>query len=405
MEYKRLIELMLRDGISDILFKPGSCPLIRVNGQLVQTNLEPLTSAQTEEIVRSLLTAPQQKEFAERHEMDVACTVDGVSRFRVNLYRQKGTVAVALRTIPLTLKTFEDLHLPTQTLKKLVGQGRGLILFAGVTGAGKTTTMNAIINYLNQNFTFNIITIEDPIEYVHTDVKSSISQRELGVDTATFKAALKNVLRQSPDVIAIGEMRDTETMSAALSAAESGHLVVSTIHTIDAVHAVSRIVDAFPPHEQNAVRQQVAGVISGVVAQRLVRSNDGTHRYPATEILLGTTFMRRLLAEGRTEEVLRLMAQDTYYGMHTFDQDLEHLHAQNLITTQEALNHATNLEDLALKLRGVDRGVFNAPGGAQPPQGSGERVNRDSSGGVVIDLPRENPPAPRQQQQIPKAKP
>lgn len=401
MEYKRLIELMLRDGISDILFKPGSCPLIRVNGQLVQTNLEPLSAAQTEEICRSLLTPQQQKEFAERHEMDVSCTVDGVSRFRVNLYRQRATIAVALRTIPLTLKSFEDLHLPAQTLKKLVSQGRGLILFAGVTGAGKTTTMNSIINYLNANFTYNIITIEDPIEYVHTDIKSSISQREVGNDTSSFREALRNVLRQSPDVIAIGEMRDVETMSAAISAAESGHLVISTIHTIDAVHAMNRIVDAFPPHEQGAVRQQVAGVITGVVAQRLVRSTDGSQRYPATEILLGTTFMRRLLAEGRTEEVIRLIAQDTYYGMHTFDQDLEHLHAQNLISTQEALNHATNLEDLALKLRGVDRGVWNGREGAPPPtEGAmppSDKPTKDgNSGPMVIDLPRETPqPRPK----------
>lgn len=388
MEYKRLIELMLRDGISDILFKPGSCPLIRVNGQLVQTNLEPLTPNQTEEIAKSLLTPQQQKDFSERHELDVSCTVDGMSRFRVNLYRQKGTIAVALRTIPLNIKTFEDLHLPTQTLKKLVSQGRGLILFAGVTGAGKTTTMNAIIHYLNTNFTYNIITIEDPIEYVHTDVKSSISQREIGHDTSSFKGALKNVLRQSPDVIAIGEMRDLETMSAALSAAESGHLVISTIHTIDAVHAVNRMVDAFPPHEQASIRQQVAGVVTGVVAQRLVRSTDGTQRYPATEILIGTTFMRRLLAEGRTEEITRLMAQDTYYGMHTFDQDLEHLHAQNLISTQEALNHATNLEDLALKLRGVDRGVF-AGGGTQASPAA-PPTSTPAEGQMVIDLPRES---------------
>ncbi|MFN0118733.1 MAG: type IV pilus twitching motility protein PilT [Elusimicrobiota bacterium] len=387
MEYKRLIELMLRDGISDILFKPGSCPLIRVNGQLVQTNLEPLNATQTEEIAKSLLTPEQQKEFSEKNEMDVACTLDGVSRFRVNLYRQKGSIAVALRTIPLTLKSFEDLHLPSQTLKKLVAQGRGLVLFAGVTGAGKTTTMNSIINYLNTNFTYNIITVEDPIEYIHTDIKSSISQREIGQDTASFKAALKNVLRQSPDVIAIGEMRDPETMAAALSAAESGHLVLSTIHTLDAIHAVSRLVDAFPPHEQNSVRQQVAGVVTGIVAQRLVRSIDGSHRYPASEILIGTTFMKRLLAEGRTEEILRHVQQDTYYGMHTFDQDLERLHSQNLISTQEALNHATNLEDLALKLRGVDRGIVSNNGDKQI--NSSTTSSKDvGSGGMVIDLPQ-----------------
>jgi len=391
MEYKRLIELMLRDGISDILFKAGSCPLIRVNGQLVQTNLEALSAAQTEEICSSLLTAQQMKQFANKNEMDVACTVDGVSRFRVNIYRQKGTLAIALRTIPLAIKTFDELHLPAQTLKKLVAKSRGLILFAGVTGAGKTTTMNAVINFLNANFTYNIITVEDPIEFVHTDIKSSISQREIGADTGSFREALRNVLRQSPDVIAIGEMRDAETMAAALSAAESGHLVVSTIHTIDAVHGVTRIVDAFPPHEQPAIRQQVAGVITGIIALRLVRSVDGTMRYPATEILLGTTFTRRLLAEGRTEELIRLMSQDTYYGMHMFDQDLENLHSQNLISTQEALNHATNLEDLALKLRGVDRGVWGAKEsgqGGKPPDGKG---SKDARGPIVIDLPREKP--------------
>jgi twitching motility protein PilT len=382
MEYKRLIELMLRDGISDILFKPGSCPLIRVNGQLVQTNLEPLTASQTEEICRSLLPPKAQQDFANKHEMDIACTVDGVSRFRVNLYRQRGTIAVALRTIPLKLSNFEDLHLPAQTIKKMVAQGRGLILFAGVTGAGKTTTMNATINFLNQNYTYNIITIEDPIEYVHTDVKSSISQREVGHDTGSFKEALRNVLRQSPDVIAIGEMRDLETISAAISAAESGHLVISTIHTIDAIHAVNRIVDAFPPHEQNTVRLQVASVITGVVGQRLVRSIDGNHRYPASEILIGTTFIKKLLSEGKTDELGRLMSQDTYYGMHTFDQDLENLHAQNLISTQEALNHATNLEDLALKLRGVDRGVWNGKDGSPPP------APKSTAGPVIIDLPK-----------------
>jgi twitching motility protein PilT len=187
-------------------------------------------------------------------------------------------------------------------------------------------------------------------------------------------------------------------MTAAISAAESGHLVLSTIHTIDAVHSVSRIVDGFPPHEQAAIRQQVAGVVTGVVAQRLVRSIDGNHRYPATEILLGTTFMRRLLAEGRTEEVSRLLAQDTYYGMHTFDQDLEHLHAQNLISTQEALNHATNLEDLALKLRGVDRGVWNGKDGqaeAAAPPVEVERPTKDAGGSMVIDLPREQQPRTR----------
>ncbi len=397
MEYKRLIELMIRDGISDILFKSGSCPLIRVNGQLVQTNIDPLSAQQTEEICKSLLTPEQFKQFAGKNEIDIACTIDGVSRFRANVYRQKGTIAVALRTIPLKLKTFEELHLPNQTLKKLVSQGRGLILFAGVTGAGKTTTMNAIIHYLNTNYTYNIITIEDPIEYMHQDIKSSISQREVGQDTTSFKEALRNVLRQSPDVIAIGEMRDLETMNAAISAAESGHLVLSTIHTIDAVHSVQRIVDAFPPHEQNIVRQQVAGVISGVVAQRLVRSIDGNHRYPATEILLGTTFMKRLLSEGRTEEVTRLMGQDTYYGMHTFDQDLEHLHAQNLISTQEALNHASNLEDLALKLRGVDRGVGQGnPNPGQPPAKAGQDPNEAlEPGGTIIDLPREQRRLPK----------
>jgi len=312
-----------------------------------------------------------------------------MARFRVNVFIQRGSCAVVMRVIPTVIPTFSSLHLPPQ-LEEAARVRNGIILVTGGTGSGKSSTLAALIDRINSEYCYHVLTVEDPIEFLHRHKKSTVHQRELHSDAPNFTMALRAALRQAPRVIMVGEMRDLETMTAAISAAESGHLVLSTVHTIDAVHAINRIVDAYPPHEQGAVRQQVAGVISGVVAQRLVRSADGNVRYPATEILLGTTFMKRLLSEGRTEEIARLMAQDTYYGMHTFDQDLEHLHAQNLISTQEALNHATNLEDLALKLRGVDRGITTNGAEGIPPK-SGTPTGPE----VKLELPREQrPPAP-----------
>ena len=235
----------------------------------------------------------------------------------------------------------------------MASEQRGLILVAGVTGSGKTTTLNAMVNYINENFTYQIVTVEDPIEYYHTDKKSSIVQREVGPDTDSYKNALKFALRQDPDVIVIGEMREVEAIAAGITAAETGHLVISTIHTADASSTVDRIVDAYPQHQQTQVRNQLGRVLRGVIAQRLLPSADGQMRWPATEILVGSPLVRKLIVEGKPQDVYKAMEQGEYYKMHTFDQDLIRLAQEKKISMEEAVSNATNPEDLALKVRGI----------------------------------------------------
>jgi twitching motility protein PilT len=311
--------------------------------------------AHVEELAFSLMTEGQRKTFEKENELDLAYSVRDLSRFRVNVYRQRGTVAVTLRVVPLKSKSFEELNLPIEPMRKLAAESRGLILIAGVTGAGKTTTMNALLNYINEQFQYNIVTIEDPIEFYHEDKKSSISQREVGVDTGNYQKALKNVLRQDPDVVVLGEMRDFESMSAGLTAAETGHLVLSTIHTMDAVQTIDRIVNSYPQHQQNLVQAQLANVLKGIIAQRLVVRKDGEGRLPVTEILIGTSLVRKMVAEAKLPDVYKAMEQGAYYGMHTFDQNLFTLVKDGRITMEEALDKASNPDDLTLKMRGIEQ--------------------------------------------------
>lgn len=353
MNVNELLQTMVKKGISDIHFKAGSSPILRVNGKLTLTQFEPFTPKQVEELVSSLLTREQQAQFEAEDELDVSYSIAEVSRFRVNIYRQKGSVALTLRVVPLKVKPFPDLNLPTSVLEKLCHETRGLILITGITGSGKTTTLNSMLDYLNQTFPYNIVTVEDPIEYYHHDVKSSVSQREVGADTRSFKSALKYVLRQDPDVVVIGEMREFEAIQAGITAAETGHLVLSTIHTMDAAQTVDRIVDSYPPHQQHQVRMQVANVLRGVIAQRLLPRSDTDGRIPATEILIGTTTMKKLIADGRTEEMVRAMEQGAYYGMNTFDQSLLKLYQEKRISLEEALANATNPDDFQLKIKGI----------------------------------------------------
>lgn len=357
MNFKELLQLMIRKGISDIHFKANTPPLLRVNGKLISTGFDQFTRQHIEELAFSFMNAEQRRRFDEDNELDIAYSVDDVSRFRVNVYRQKGTVALALRVVPLKVKTLEDLNLPVETIKKLASETRGLILVAGVTGAGKTTTLNSIINYINENFSYNIVTIEDPIEYYHEDKKSSISQREIGLDTKSYAKALKHVLRQDPDVVVIGEMRDYDAMTAAITTAETGHLVLSTIHTIDSAQTIERIIGSYPPHQQNALRTQFSYVLKGIVAQRLVNGKGGDGLLPATEILIGTSLIRKLLFEGKINEVNKAMEQGSYYGMHTFDQTLFSLFKSGKITIEEALDKSSNPDDFTLKLRGIERSI------------------------------------------------
>ncbi len=357
IDIKNLLTLMVAKDISDIHFKADSVPALRVRGSMIlATNLQRMTDKDIEAMVEQLMTKEQRDVFAKEMEMDLAYSLEGVARFRVNVYRQKGSVGMTLRVVPMKLKTFEELNLPVEPLTKLGHESRGLILFAGITGAGKTTTLNSFVNFLNATHQARIITIEDPIEFFHTDIKSTIVQREVGLDTRSFASALKHILRQDPDVVVIGEMRDLETMQAAIAAAETGHLVLSTIHTIDATQTVDRIVDQHPAHQHSQVRQQLANCLKGVIGQRLVLAKDGKSRYPAVEIMIGNSLVRRHLLEGKTSELRKVLEGGSYYGMNTFDQDLLRLFSEGKISSATVLEEATNPEDVALRLKGLNVG-------------------------------------------------
>jgi twitching motility protein PilT len=355
MNVNELLQLMIKTGISDIHFKADTPPSVRINGKIVSTKFDSFTPKHIEELAYTLMNKEQKNKFETEHELDMSYAISNLSRFRVNVYRQRGTLALSMRVVPLKVKSFENLNLPSDVLRKLSSETRGLILIAGVTGAGKTTTLNSMLDYVNSNFDYNIITVEDPIEYYHVDKKSSVSQREVGTDTKSFKNALKYILRQDPDVIVIGEMREFEAISAGITAAETGHLVISTIHTIDAVQTIDRIIDIYPPHQQNQVRTQLASVLKAIVCQRLCYRCDIEGRVPATEILVGTSLVRKLIMENKTAEIYKTMEQGEYYGMKTFDQDLYQLLKEKKITTEEAMDKAANPEDLMLKVKGIVR--------------------------------------------------
>ncbi|MFH2203781.1 MAG: PilT/PilU family type 4a pilus ATPase [Elusimicrobiota bacterium] len=352
MDLGALLKLMVDKGISDIHFKADAHPAVRINGRLVPAvNLQKLSAQDIEKIAGTILTPEQAEAFKSQKEMDLAYSLKGVSRFRVNLFRQRGTLALSLRVVPHSVMSFEDLHLPLDAMKKLGEESRGLILFAGITGAGKTTSLNSFLHYINERKSDRIITIEDPIEYFHEDIKASVVQREVGRDTESFVDALRHILRQDPDVVVIGEMRDRETIHAALTAAETGHLVLSTVHTMDAVQTIDRIVDSFDAQHEKQVRQQLSLVLKGVVAQRLVVSKEGRGRYPATEILVVNSLIRRNIVEGKNSEIYKAMDSGGLYGMHSFDSDLLRLLQEGKISEREALENSTNPDDIALKIK------------------------------------------------------
>lgn len=357
MNVNDLLELMVKRNISDIHFKAGSPPLLRFNGKLMAAESSPLASEQVEQLAYSLMNEKQQKKFEKDDELDLSYEVEKVSRFRVNIYRQKGSIACSLRVIPPSPKTFEDLNLPPETMRKLASHNRGLILIAGITGAGKTTTLNTIIDYINSTRRFNIITIEDPVEFYHRDKMSTISQREVGMDTKSFPQALKHVLRQDPDAIVIGEIRDFETVNAAILGGETGHLVLSTIHTMDAVHTINRIVDMYSPHQQAQIRMTLSQILRGIIAQRLIPRIDQEGRIPAVEILTVTPFVRKLIAEGKDVGIYTAMQQGSFYGMQTFDESLLALYKEGKITLEDALDSATNPDELMLSVRGIYTGI------------------------------------------------
>lgn len=355
MELNEILSIAVKAKSSDIHIKAGLPPIVRIDGKLRPIpNAPRMAPDAVKAMAFSLMNARQKQQFEENYEVDLSYGVPGLGRFRINAYSQRGTIALVMRAISMGIPTLDSLNLPP-VLKKMSMEERGLILVTGTTGSGKSTTLAAMIDYINENRTCNIITIEDPVEYLHRDKKSIISQREVGFDTPAFGTALKGALRQDPDVILVGEMRDLETIETAMTAAETGHLVMSTLHTLDAAETVNRIISVFPPFHQRQIRMQLAGVIKGVISQRLVPKIDGKGRVPAVEVMIGTARIRECIDEKeKTKQIPEAIAQGyVSYGMQTFDQSLMQLYTKKLITYEEALRQSSNPDDFALKVSGI----------------------------------------------------
>jgi twitching motility protein PilT len=349
-DLQRTLQKVVEAGGSDLHLKVPSPPLMRVQGSLIPVeDEEPFTPADTERILREMLTSSERlSDFARDGEVDFSYTVGGLARFRVNAFRQRGSISVALRIVPFGIRSVEDLGLP-DVVANLAEEPRGIILVTGTTGSGKSTTLAAMIDQINRKYPRNVVTIEDPIEFLHRDRKSVIHQREIGFDTSSFSVALRRVLRQDPDVILIGEMRDEETVRTALSAAETGHLVMSTLHTIDAVETINRIVDFFPPHQHQQVRAMMAGVLKGVISQRLVPTLDGAGRVAACEVLTMTSRVRDMIVDvNETGKLYEAIAEGSYYGMQTFEQSLLKHYQDGKISLEEALQASSHPHDFKI---------------------------------------------------------
>lgn len=355
MELDKLLNIMAEKGASDLHIRVGSPPVFRINGKLEPYQKFIMTAEMTVRIISELLNEKQRKKFDEKLECDLAYSMEDKGRFRINVYRQRGSINLAIRHVPNTIKTFQELKL-VPVIQALADNARGLVLVTGTTGCGKSSTLAAMIDYINENRSCHIVTIEDPIEFMFTDKKSIISQRELGFDTLNYLEALKYVVRQDPDVILLGEMRDLETTAAAITAAQTGHLVLSTIHTVNATQTVSRIVDLFPPHQQAQIRYQLSDTLKGVVSQRLLPVANGEGRIPAVEVLVVTALVKKMIEDNNLAEISTLMKQGSYYGMQTFNQALLNLYNNGEVTLEDALASASNPEELMLAIRGVQSG-------------------------------------------------
>ncbi|MFQ5418312.1 MAG: type IV pilus twitching motility protein PilT [Myxococcota bacterium] len=350
-----ILKIALKGGSSDIHLKPGLPPMFRVDGALVPLkNGDRLAPDDLQTIAFGIMTPIQKARFDETREVDLAYGIAGLGRFRVNVFQQRGSVGIVFRVIPFGVKTIESLHLP-KVIENIAMDQRGLVLVTGTTGSGKSTSLAAMIDYINSNRTCHIMTIEDPIEFLIRDRRSIVNQREIGVDTQSFANALRAALRQDPDVILVGEMRDFETIETALTAAETGHLVMSTLHTLDATETINRIISVFPPYQQKQVRLQLAAILKAVISQRLVPRADGKGRVPALEVLISTARVRECIADKeRTKEIHDAIAKGfTTYGMQTFDQSLMQHVKSGLVTYDEALRHVSNPDDFALRFRGI----------------------------------------------------
>lgn len=388
VELNEILTLALKKNASDVHLKAGLVPVIRKHGKLrpLEQGLPQLSSQQIEEMALSLLDDELKRQFAVNKEVDVGYGVTGLGRFRINIFRQRGSVRMVIRNIPFNVPTLKDLSLP-ESLEKIASSERGLVLVTGITGSGKSSTLAAMIDHINNTQNAHILTIEDPIEFLIRDRKSIISQRELGLDTMTFAAALRAALRQDPDVILIGEMRDPETIEIAMTAAETGHLVLSTLHTLDAKESINRILTAFEPHQQDQIRRQLASVLKAVISQRLARRKDKSGFVPAVEILINNQRVKEMIEDpARTKDLHHVIEESKdHAGMQSFDQSLMDLLSKDLIEYDEALSLSTNPEDFQLRAAGIHEG-----GGSGNWHGNSElrdkvRGKWSDVGGLEID--------------------
>jgi twitching motility protein PilT len=361
MTFKEMIQQMLVRNASDLHLRVGLRPTLRIDGRLSSADDQVLTPPDMEKILTQILTETQLDRFHQRREMDLALSISKMGRFRINLYKQRGTIGVAIRHVNTTIPSFEELNLPDK-LRDIANARKGLIIVTGTTGSGKSTTLASMIEQINSERADNILTIEDPIEYIYRDKKSIISQREVGGDTESFATALRHAFRQDPDIILIGEVRDSDTMGIALTAADTGHLVLTTLHTMNAVETITRIISFFPPHQHQQIRLLLAGTLKAIICQRLLPRSDGPGRIPAVEILVSTAAVREYIVDQmKTPLVSELIEQGTVqYGMQSFDQSIMKLFRNNVITYEEALAQSSNPDDFDLRCKGItsasDRG-------------------------------------------------
>lgn len=355
MNINDLLKVAVERKASDLHLKVGSNPVIRIDGELQSLQeIKRLMQEDTIAMAFSIMNARQKQRFKEEFEIDIAYSVPGLGRFRCNIFQQRGTVGLVLRVIPARIKNIKELMLPA-VLSKICDERRGLVLCTGTTGSGKSTTLAAMIDAINAERTEHIMTIEDPIEFLHRDKKAIINQREIDVDTRTFSGALRAALRQDPDVILVGEMRDYETIETALLAAETGHMVLSTLHTLDATETINRIISVFPPHHQKQIRIQLGQVLKAVISLRLLPRADGIGRVPAVEVMRVTPYIRDCIENKEKTKFIReqISLGTSQYGMQTFDQSLFQLYKSGLITLDEAIRRATNPDEFKLKIQGV----------------------------------------------------
>ncbi len=349
-----ITELVKRAG-SDLHIKAGRPPMLRIRGELVELDRAPLKPDQLKALAEQIMTPRQVKEFAEMKESDFAIGVPGVGRFRTNVFQQRGTLSFVFRAIPYQVKSCDELNLP-KILNDIAMKPRGLVLVTGVTGSGKSTALASMVDHINRNRACNIITIEDPIEFLHKDVKSTISQREVGSDTLSFEGALRHVLRQDPDVIMIGEVRDQITLDTAMKAADTGHLVFSTLHTTDATQTINRVISFFPPHEHDAVRNLLSTCLNAVISLRLVPTKDGKTRVPACEVLINTAAVKDNIRDSEKALTIPSLIKDgaVQYGMQAFDQSLMDWYRKDVISYEDAVFYSSNPSEFALKVSGID---------------------------------------------------